>query len=146
MELSKKTKVKLINSDLDNGTEEYYMNAVTIVADCRTNEEVIELLKEVWFDGREFGNKELETFQPDDPFDNKHGHEDSEGRIRLVSQGPLISTGYKTIIPKLIAETMLGLKKDRNYQRLLWAVEKDGLLYKIVVKRKLKKAIKARPI
>ena len=137
---------KLINGNLDNGTEEYYMNAVTILADCRTNEEVIELLKEVWFDGRGFGNKELETFQPDDPFDNKHGYEDSEGRISFVSTAPLVTTGYKTIIPKIIAENMLGLKRDVNYQRIMWAVEKDGLLYKIVVKRKLKKSAKARPI
>lgn len=138
-------KKKLINEDLDNGTEDYYMNAVTIVSDCRTNEEVIELLKEVWFDGRGFGNKELETFQPDDPFDGKNDYIDSDGRLSFVSSGPLISTGYKTIIPNLIAEKMLGLEKDRNYQRIMWTVEKDGLLYKIVVKRKLKEKAKARP-
>lgn len=137
-------KKKLINSDLDNGTDEYYQHAVTIVADCRTNGEVVELLQEVWSDGREIGNKELETFQPDDLFDGKNDYILSDSRVSFIHHKSFPVTGYKTIVPKLIAEKMLGLKKDVDRQRILWSVEKDGLLYKIVVKRNLKTKVRQR--
>ena len=131
-------KKKLINQDFKNGTEEYYRHAVAIAADSRTKGELVELLEEVWDDGRLQGRKELETFQPEDSFDHKNDYFKSDGVVSLIYDKKYPSRGFKTVVPKLIAVNMFGLKKGAPNQRLLWTIEKDGLLFKIVVKRSLK--------
>ena len=54
------------------GTDEWFETYVRYVANCRKNNEVIELLREVWDAGREHSKNEFETLQPEDKIENKN--------------------------------------------------------------------------
>ena len=82
----KPRKKKLINPDFKNGTKEYFNHAMMITVDSSTKSELLEILNEIWNDGRLQGRDELETRQPDDFFDPKHGHELSNGRLSKIGR------------------------------------------------------------
>ena len=145
MSCSKMRKKKLIEPEFKNGTKEYFDRATVYAKDSRINSEFLEILNEVWEDGRLFGNYQLEFYPPDEKVENHNGYYFSDGRISVVYDKGIRGGKYVTTVPTLFAEGMLSLKRHVKNQRLFWYFERDGLTFKLCVKRKFKE-VKPKPL
>ena len=121
------------------GSDDYFSKALVLIHDCNSNEDIVSILREVWLDGVEYGKAHFETLQPDSPFDYKHDYDESDGVWSSVYWEKSRGDFFKQVIPNYNATNFFGLKICVEYaQRVFWKVEKDNMLYKIVVKRRAK--------